>query len=227
VSEFGDTSLDLVNSALDAGVQHIVLLMRHSAREFEPGIHDLLNPLTGEGRELSSRFGELLPKNLLLRGYASPAERCLDTANLILDGHQAKGGQVTRVRPVEALGVFYVLDQMRMFKGMQDAGGQVAQLESWFREEIGTDIMMPADLAARLMVEFAAAKLDRPLATPQLDVLVSHDMTLFTVRDRILRQSAADFPVDFLDGLIFFAQQGQYFLQSHHGEPLQITRSPA
>ena len=223
MTEFGDNTLDLVNCAYADGARHVVLLMRHSAREFAPDKHDLLNPLTKEGRTLSTRLGHLLPKELLLRGYASPAERCVDTANLILNGHSEKGGRVTRVRPVEALGVFYILDQMRMYKSMQAAGGQVPQLQAWFNRQIGTDVMMPAELAARLVFDFAAANLDRPIQLPQLDVLVSHDMTIFTVRDRLLNQAVADFPVEFLDGLIIFEKDGIRFLQSHHGKPRQIS----
>ena len=82
---------------------------------------------------------------------------------------------------------------------------------------------MPAELAARLVFDFAAANLDRPIQLPQLDVLVSHDMTIFTVRDRLLNQAVADFPVEFLDGLIIFEKDGIRFLQSHHGKPRQIS----
>ncbi len=217
MSEFGDDTLDLVNSALDEGAEHIVLLMRHSAREFEPNRHDLANPLTEEGRTLSTRLGELLPKSLLLRGYASPAERCVDTANLILSGHQNKGGETTRTRPVEALGVFYILDQMRMFRFMESAGGLAPMLKAWFEKEIPQHVMIPGETAARLVFDFAADKLQQPLNSPQLDILVSHDMTIYTVRDQLLGQATSDFPVEFLDGLIIYERDGKRFLQSHHG----------
>ena len=51
--EYGDSTLALVAEVLAEGVEHAVLLMRHSAREFEPGRHDLENPLTDEGRDLA------------------------------------------------------------------------------------------------------------------------------------------------------------------------------
>ena len=75
----GDETVRLIESAFDAGARHVGLLMRHSAREFVPGRHDLENPLTDEGRALAERMGASLPKDLLVRGYASPAERCLRT----------------------------------------------------------------------------------------------------------------------------------------------------
>ena len=119
---YGDATLEQVQAMADDGCTHMVLLMRHSAREFNPAVHDLENPLTDEGRELSQRLGRQLPKAYTLRGYASPAGRCVDTAQLCLDGHAAEGGSSTRVRPVEGLGVFYVLDQMKMYRVMRDMG---------------------------------------------------------------------------------------------------------
>lgn len=216
----GTTALRLVDNILADGASHVVLLMRHSAREFATGKHDLLNPLTDEGREFARDMGARLPASLLLRGYSSPAERCVETGDLILEGHAAKGGKVTRNRPAEALGVFYILDQMRMYKAMQAAGGQVPLLEKWFQGAVGVDTMIPAQTAASLVAAFAASKLDDVMGKPQLDILVSHDMTLYTVRDRLLGQSAAECgDVNFLDALAIYRKDGDLLIRSHHGPP--------
>ncbi|MBD3647275.1 MAG: histidine phosphatase family protein [Pseudomonadales bacterium] len=216
---YGESTLTLVQQAIDGGADHVVLLMRHSAREFAPDIHDLENPLTEAGRELALDLGRRLDRSLLLRGYASPAARCVDTANLILEGHRSADGEVTRTRPVEGLGVFYVLDQMKMFRIMQAAEGQQPFLEHWFAGGVPGDVMMPADLAARLVAQVAAEKLNQALEKPQLDILVTHDMTLYTVRDRLLGQSIGEFgDIEFLDGLILFRRGGRLLMQSHHGE---------
>lgn len=216
---FGDATLALLEQIFDEGVEHAVVLMRHSAREFEPGRHDLENPLTDEGRDLARRLGERLNKRLLLRGYSSPAERCVETAELVLAGHREAGGQCTRHRPIEALGVFYVLDQMKMYRAMMDADGQLPFLERWYRGEIGADVLMPADLAARLAVRVAAEKLNQPLGRgPQLDVCVSHDMTLYLVRDRLLGERSDERgEVRFLDGLVLYSRDGDTVLASRHG----------
>ncbi len=225
MSEFGDSTLNLINEVLDDGAQHIVVLVRHSAREFIEGKNDMLNPLTDEGRELALRLGRLLPKSLLVRSYASPVERCIETAELILRGHDKEGGATTRNRPIEALGVFYILDQMRWYMAMRDNGGMVSTLGRWFEGKIPVDVMMPPDQAANLIFKVAAGKLDHPIQVPQLDVLVSHDMTVFTVRDRLLNQIVADYPVEFLDGLVIFEKDGKRFLQSHHGPARDIPMS--
>ncbi|MFU8814903.1 MAG: histidine phosphatase family protein, partial [Pseudomonadales bacterium] len=131
MEKYGAATLDLVERVLGRGIDHAVVLMRHSAREFAPDVHDLDNPLTAEGRELALDLGASLPKHLLVRAYASPPERCMETAALLLDGHRRDGGPATRHRPLEALSVFYALDQMKMWKGMHAAGGLVPYLGTW------------------------------------------------------------------------------------------------
>jgi broad specificity phosphatase PhoE len=224
--EFGESTNALVAEIFAAGADHAAVLMRHSAREFEPGRHDLLNPLTDAGRALALQLGTALPKHVLARGYASPAERCLETAELILAGHAAAGGAVTRHRPVEALGVFYVLDQMKMFRAMSDAGGQIPFLARWFAAEIPDEVMMPPQLAATLVARVVAAKLDAPVARPQLDICVSHDMTLYLVRDRLLGlgvESSGE--VQFLDSVVFYRRDGRHLMQVPGQPPRPVDLS--
>ncbi len=219
----GESTLQLVDEVLNDGVEHLVLLIRHSAREFEPGRHDLLNPLTDEGRDLAQALGERLPKQFTVRGYSSPAERCIETADLVMAGHEKGGGEVTRNRVVEALGVFYVLDQMKMFMSMQAAGSMTDFLNSWFNGEVHDDILMPADITARIVGRLAKTKLSQKGDAPQLDLLVSHDFTLYTLKDRLLGQDTARFPdVHFLDGIAFFEKDGRTYVRSHHEEAIEL-----
>lgn len=222
----GETTLELVEQLTNEGVDHIVLLMRHSAREYAPGKHDLLNPLTDEGRDFARELGKRLPKGLVLRGYTSPAERCVETAGLIMSGHEAAGGQILRNRIVEALGVFYVLDQIKMFMAMRDAGGIVNFLQRWFDGGIARDILMPAHLAARLVGGVAKEKLSQTGKDPQLDLLVSHDFTLYTIKDQLLKQGTNRYPdVHYLDGVAFFNREGKTFIQSHHEPAIELDVS--
>jgi broad specificity phosphatase PhoE len=213
----GDTALALVEEVLADGVRHAVVLMRHSAREFAPGRHDLLNPLTEEGRASARALGERLPKTLTLRGYASPPERCMETAALVLDGHRGRGGQATRHRPLEALGVFYALDQMRMWKGMDAAGGLVPYLGAWLRGDVPPDAMMPAPLAAEQVLRVLTGKLRQTLAEQQVDLCVSHDMTLYLMRAMLLEETVDGPPVEFLDALVLYEREGGLWMRSHHG----------
>ena len=222
----GETTLELVEQLTNEGEDHIVLLMRQSAREYAPGKHDLLNPLTDEGRGFAREVGKRLPKDLVVRGYTSPAERCVETAGLIMSGHEASGGQILRNRIVEALGVFYVLDQTKMFMAMRDAGGIVSFLQCWFDGGIARDILMPADLAARLVGGVAKEKLSQTGDHPQLDLLVSHDFTLYTIKDQLLKQGTSRYPdVHYLDGVAFFNRDGKTFIQSHHEPAIELDVS--
>lgn len=218
----GDASVDLVTAIMARGVRRGVLLLRHSAREYASGRHDLENPLTAEGRDLSRRLGERLPKSLTLRGYASPPERCMETAQLVLAGHAAGGGAITRHRPLEALGVFYALDQMKMWKGMHEAGGMVPYLAGWFAGGVPADAMMPAATAARLVATVLVEKLRSPVAERQLDVCVSHDMTLYLLRHQLLGEGLDDAPVAYLDGLLLFEEDGVLKLTSHRGSAVTL-----
>ena len=241
MAEYGDASIELLQSLYERGIQHAVALMRHSAREFEPGRHDLENPLTSEGRELARRLGSRLPHGLVLRGYASPPHRCMETAELILAGYAVSGGRVTRHRPIEALGVFYVLDQMKMWRSMSDAGGMASFLDAWFHGDVPADVMMPSEIAAKLVLRVMAEKLKAPAASKapaagkapgagqepapmrQLDVCVSHDMTVLLVRDQLLGEAHGVADVEFLDTLVAYEEAGSLWMTSQHGEPVVVS----
>ena len=54
--------------------------------------------------------------------------------------------------------------------------------------------------------------------TRQLDVCVSHDMTLYLIRDRLLGERSAERgEVRFLDGLVLYRDGGSTMLRSHFG----------
>ena len=222
VENYGDATLDLLERVLENGVQHAVALMRHSAREFAPDRHDLENPLTAAGRRRALELGERLPKTCTARGYASPPERCVETAALVLEGHRSGGGVATRHRPLEALGVFYALDQRKMWMAMDAAGGLVPFLELWIRGEAPADAMIPADMAARLILKVLSEKLRQPVAEQQLDLCVSHDMTLYLLREVLLGEPARDAEVGFLDALVLYQDDEGLWLTSHHGAPRRM-----
>jgi len=159
---YGDATAALIEQTYAQGVQNVAVLMRHSARTFLPDIHDLDNQLTEEGRDLASRLGGMLPDGLTLRGYASPAQRCVDTAELVLSRYANGGGVVTRTRTVEALGIFYALDQQRMWKGFAAAGGMIPYVQQWFAGEVPSEAVMPPGLAANIVCHVVAGRLDNP-----------------------------------------------------------------
>lgn len=212
----------MVEDALADGMQRGILLMRHSARTFLPDIHDLENRLTPHGRALAARLGQALPEPLSLRGYASPAHRCVETAELMLEAHAARGGAAGRTRAAEGLGVFYALDQQKMWLGMREAGGLAAYVQRWFEDDVPADAMMPAPVAVQMLLRIMAAKLGEARPAPSLDVCVTHDMTVYTVRHGAGLESADGPGVEFLDGLLLYAIDDKMLLRSHHGGEVSI-----
>ena len=85
---------------------------------------------------------------------------------------------------------------------------------------------MPADLTARLVGGVAKEKLSQTGDDPQLDLLVSHDFTLYTVKDQLLKQGTHRYPdVHYLDGIAFFNRDGKTFIQSHHEPAIELDVS--
>ncbi|MEM7019654.1 MAG: histidine phosphatase family protein [Pseudomonadota bacterium] len=213
----------LIENTFGQGIERAALLMRHSAREFNREIHDLLNPLTDPGRDYCRRFGQALPKSLHVRGYHSPPERCAETVELVVDTHITQGGSGSRTRAVESLGVFYGLDQIKMWQAMQNAGGLPQFIREWGNGNIASDAMIPADLSAKLIIKSTFDRLNTAKHKPQLDICVSHDSTLMLIKDQLLGQKAEEFGVEFLDGVILFEQDEGIWLQSHHGSAREIS----
>jgi hypothetical protein len=223
-TDYGQQTVSMVNQHFGSGGERGVLLMRHSAREFNRDINDLLNPLTDHGRQLCVAMGEALSDDIQLRGYASPPERCMETAELLLQGAGHTAATAPKVRPLEALGVFYALDQIRMCKGMRTTGGLEDYLSSWFAGKLSPDVMMPPSVAVAMVLKVLRGRLDAPALgdKPQLDVCVSHDMTLYTVRHGSGLEPIAAAAVEFLDGLLMYRDQGQLLLRSHHGGIIEV-----
>lgn len=220
---YGRGSVDLVARLVDAGVGRIALLVRHSVREFNRNVHDLVNPLTDEGRHHCRRFGAALPKSLVVRGYASPPERCMETARIVIDTHGQQGGRGGGVRPVESLGVFYALDQIKMWKALQASNGLSGFVTRWAAGDVPADAMIPANDAARLIARSSLARLRSGADVNHLDLCVTHDMTVLMLRDRLLGEVAADHSVDFLEALALYERDGRVWMQSARGEAVDIT----
>ncbi|MEE4301386.1 MAG: histidine phosphatase family protein [Pseudomonadales bacterium] len=221
----GARTTALVAELREMGVGQVSLLMRHSAREYAPGRHDLENPLTEEGRRLAREFGLRLPPELVLRGYASPVPRCQDTAELIHAAHLEAGGRGSGgCRPVEALGVFYVLDQMRMFKAMSTAGeGLAAFVDGWMAGRVPEDVMMAPRLAAQTLLRLLVGRLDSQAGMPALDLCVSHDLTLYLMRDVLLGLHRGDGDVRYLDGLALWRDGDAVLAATHDAEATDVT----
>ena len=224
--DFGDASARMTRAIFGEGVERGVLLMRHSAREYRRDVHDLENPLTAEGRSLAARFGGSLP-DVNLRGYSSPVMRCRETGALAIEASAAaqRGGVISKVRDIEAFGVFYALDQIRMWKGLRKSDGLADYVGQWFAGKVPQSAMMRPQRAVGMVLEVMLDKLTAPAiqaGTPQLDLCVTHDMTIFTMREGAGLEPATGPDVRFMDGLLMYEQDDKVFFASQHGGIVEV-----
>ncbi len=224
--DFGDASARMTRAIFGEGVERGVLLMRHSAREYRRDVHDLENPLTAEGRSLAARFGASLP-DVNLRGYSSPVMRCRETGALAIEASAAaqRGGVISKVRDIEAFGVFYALDQIRMWKGLRKSDGLADYVGQWFAGKVPQSAMMRPQRAVGMVLEVMLDKLTAPAiqaGTPKLDLCVTHDMTIFTMREGVGLEPVTGPDVRFMDGLLMYEQDDKVFFASQHGGIVEV-----
>lgn len=226
-ASYGQAALALLDAVLGLGVTRAALLMRHSAREFNRDIHDLLNPLTDPGRDFCRELGRALPKSLYLRGYHSPPERCAETATLIVDTHTAHGGRAGKTRAVESLGPFWALDQIKMWKAMEALGGNRTFIEAWCQRRVPPDAMIDAEVSARLIARSTLERLRTAREPLQLDLCITHDTTLWLLKDRLLDQPVTEVDSEFLDAIVLYELGDGVWLQSRHGPARNIASALA
>ncbi|MEM6707151.1 MAG: histidine phosphatase family protein [Pseudomonadota bacterium] len=223
-AHYGNATLELITNTLAGDVSRAAVLMRHSAREYRRDIHDMDNPLTDPGREFCRRLGRALPKTLHLRGYHSPAGRCAETTQLVIDTHMARGGGAARVRAVESLGVFYALDQRKMWKAMEPLGLK-GLVKAWANQELAADAMIPAATAAELILDATLARLHTSEPANHVDLNVTHDLTLYLLKQQYLGFDPEAVDTEYLDALILFERGGDHWLQSQHGPAQRVELS--
>ena len=219
---FGLATVNMLEQVYAEGVDRAVLLMRHSARTFDRSINDLKNKLTDHGRNLCTQLGTALPKDVHVRGYASPAHRCVETAEKVIEAHGLNGGSVGRTRPAEAFGPFYALDQQKMWKGLSEAPGLAEYVGEWFASQTPVDALMPPEMAVKMITRVMQAKLGTEMPGKSLDLCVTHDLTIFTVRHGVGLEPVDGPTVEFLDGLVMFEKDGRTWMRSHHGGEVEI-----
>ena len=56
-----------------------------------------------------------------------------------------------------------------------------------------------------------------------LDLCVSHDMTLYTMRHGVGLEDLSGPEVEFLDGLILFERDGRFWMRSQFGREVEVS----
>ena len=201
-----------------------VLLLRHSARDYLAELHDFENELTALGKQRSVECGQLLaeriarPRGLKFTIASSPIKRCRQTLGKIVEGIQSAGGKISgteTVPVVEGLGLFYLLDQAAFFTKLDEVGAY-SFVRSWQENETAHDMILPACNTADAILGLAADRL-RKLDNRAVDILVTHDLTLYLLREQLfgVRHEDAEI-IRYLDALLLYrAADGQVVGQMH------------
>ena len=171
-------------------------------------------------------MGAALGDDIQLRGYAESAGTLwLETAQLLLEGAGQTLGSMPRGQTSKRRWVCSTLwITFACGKGMSQTKGLEDYLNRWFQGELSGDVMMPPKVAVAMVLNVMLGKLDAQALgdKPQLDLCVSHDMTVYTVRHGSGLEPIAAAAVEFLDGLLMYREQGQLLLRSHHGGIVEV-----
>lgn len=219
----GGTDLtDLVAELRGSGVERVVLVMRHGAREYDrenPAREPLL-PLTERGRAEARAFGERLAVPSA-RFESSPVGRCRETATLVGEGAAHKGvstdDNVVRMH----LGAFFIKDLMSVVGDCIQRGAQAVFVD-WAVHGMSRDDLMDPDLAyAQMMTPLVNSLRDGPAAT----VCVTHDANIYLARTRCFANEAQALgPVGYLEGFALFERGGELQVASPQLRPRPLPQ---
>jgi broad specificity phosphatase PhoE len=203
----GEATLRTLRTVAPSG--KAALLVRHAAREDGPTPADWVLmeeewPLTPEGRVTARRFGGELPEFGHLFLTHTPRERTRDTANQIALGfleHHPNSRASTE-------GVYAELGLTRHYaKDMGERNRWLAKLglefhRGWLDGRIPESAMTPAREAVGDLVERIRKKVEGGPES-SLHLSVSHDVTLYTIRQVLFGPSGSErVGFGFLDGIL-------------------------
>jgi broad specificity phosphatase PhoE len=179
----------------------VSLLLRHAARPpIPPGELGTTLALTPEGITLSRQLGGCLGPHLASL-HTSPVSRCVQTAQALLEGSQAKV-PILQDRMLGAPGAF-VVDERLSGQTFEQLG-----LDGFLEHLVQGERLLPG-LAPPAVAAWALVQhlLTRSGTAPGFHVFVTHDAVLAPTLARVLRypQIQAHWP-DFLEAAFFWRE---------------------
>ena len=219
--QYGNETIEQVRKLKQAGIQSMIVFMRHSAREYNIKVPDEQNLLTDEGRDFAFQFGKALPPGEY-RLFSSLIERCVDTSNHIDKGLRERRSPTTTNQKIPGMEFFYNRDLKKVFEFIRQAGGIPEFLRKWFDGQAPEDAIQDSNSASQVIM--AALKNRLALAKENtIDICVSHDWNLYLVKEKYM-----DLPhevndkVEYLDGLFLYQNDGRSFITNHQTDPVEI-----
>ena len=182
----------------------MIVLARHSIREpiREASLEAASRAaLTDAGRELARDFGERLPVEARLRLFSSPVGRCVETARLVGEAFEARGGVVEDLGTRGHLGGEFILDPAGVISVFA-ASGPRGFMRAWHDGRLGDGAILPPERAARELLAALLAEQAPGRRGPGIDLQVTHDLTVAALLGLVLDNAAPGFPwPGYLDGV--------------------------
>ena len=216
-------TIDTITELLNSGVKKLSVLIRHSDRFFtEEARMEPFMGLTEQGKSFALDLGSSIPIEPRPKLFSSIFGRCIETAYLIDKGY-TKQHEIPLDHNItsELLAPFYIKNIEKAIHIFQAQGSDL-YIRNWFDNLIDDSIMENPEKTADILSEYMTDQL-KHLNGNEMAVCVTHDWNIFPLKEfklGIKHETAGD--VGYLDGVVFYEKEGQYFLTSYQSEPQQI-----
>lgn len=177
------------------GSSHGALMIRHGARHgTDVALHT--DGLTPEGREQARKLGRRIGERKRIRLFASPVQRCVDTASLIAEGANSDP-EVTISTMLGRPGTF-VIDETAVDERLAVMGLNKFAVE-WAHGRIPAKVMAPIPQGTQALMDWVQGNMRSN--DDRLDIYVGHDLFLTPVLVNYLGYDiASQGLLSFLDG---------------------------
>ena len=213
----GNKTLALLHDLRQQGIENYTVLMRHAERPIGSPENDLLMQITEDGKRAAYEFGRRLPTDTSLRFFASPVDRCVETADFIEKGALSMGGKTESTQKMAWLYAFYIHDLLttdRILYEMLDRGEWAQFFRNWFDGKYPVEIIGDARQAAETLLNALQDLLRQ--SPPGGNICVSHDINLFLIKEYYLGLRPEDHEyIQFLEGVIVYERDGERYIVNH------------
>ncbi|MCD4719490.1 MAG: histidine phosphatase family protein [Desulfobacula sp.] len=216
-------TIDTINHLLDDGIKRISVLIRHSDRFFpEDARWEPFMGLTDDGKDFAVDFGAALGSNPLPKLTSSFIGRCVETAYLIDKGYTKKHNRAIDHNCLnDMLSPFYVKDVEKAVPCIEEQGNTLF-LRNWFDNHIDESIMENPQRTSDLLSEFMIEQI-KNLKENQMAICVSHDWNIYLLKEfKLGLKHETTGNVDYLDGLVFFEKENQYYITNYQTNPILL-----
>ncbi|MCP3940974.1 MAG: histidine phosphatase family protein, partial [Desulfobacteraceae bacterium] len=206
-------TIETITGLLEDGIQKISVIIRHSDRFFSKEAKmEAFMGLTEAGKSFALELGKALPKNPVPKLFSSSLGRCIETAYLIDKGYtQQHKTFVPHNITSDHLAPFYIKNFEKAIH-MVETQGSEHFIRNWFDNKIDKEIMENPENTSAILSQYMIDRL-KQLNDNEIAICVSHDWNIFPLKEFKLgldHETKGD--VGYLDGVVFYENDGQYFV---------------